>query len=836
MALLSAVLLCAAIPSLTISSIISLLVFIGSTAFVSYLMYKNFEFVPRAIKVVHVGVLLVLIGVLVDALTTIFTGESAGYGIDNVASVLGFVVISYGMIQIALARDAVSSRGDILDAVASTVVPAVIAFSILIPAAMDNPSTVERVDALVFMATNMVLFGVMFLLVYGAGYRSTGTSWSAAAGFFATTLTWLALIGDASGASWRPDLARLFGFGFVLYLIAISDPSLATFASPGTRKQTYRWVLYIGATGALGVWSAFNFDSVTAVGAAVLAVVTIARLRISQITNQRLTKISAVHSILATNLSVSNTVDEALEAGRLACMELIDERHNVSITTDASKGDHIDFLPEDTNKVIFSEAGTTLIHSEGRLQSFEVVAFEQIATVVDFAVGSVELRAQEAARIAQEDWFEAAKHDANTGLLNMTDFRSLDLISADLMVAFYFPDVSRATGTESVDAAEELMNLFATRLWGLVRDEDVLWRGDGATLILAIKKMEGEPAKWVEAKREKLAREVDHDGRNFMPTVTASVLRLEHPIKPASALVRLDMAARYASELSVFSPTIVFTPEIEAQVSRQWKIESAFASALRDPEESGFEVHYQPIINSRSKQVEGLEALARWKHAELGNISPAEFIPAAERAGLVSAVDSYVLNTALRDMEMLQAANAKLHIQVNMSPVSLTPERIREAANTVLLQRGKGTESGIVFELIESALGAHEINEMKEAMDYCRDIGIGLALDDFGSGESNFDRLAKLPFTQIKLANEFAQSGDSLLIESMLRTVSDLGMESVVEGVETQDQFEMVVAAGARRIQGWYFAKAKPLDETFDFLLERRVAESKRKGADSVEA
>ena len=293
-------------------------------------------------------------------------------------------------------------------------------------------------------------------------------------------------------------------------------------------------------------------------------------------------------------------------------------------------------------------------------------------------------------------------------------------------------------------------------------------------------------------------------------------------MRPDSALVRISIALGHAKETNHLASTVQYSEELENQVSRRWKIEASFGQALRDPAKGGFKVHYQPIVDTLSNNIIAVEALARWTHPELGDLSPAEFIPAAERIGMVSAIDGYVLNTALADMEDLRSIDPNIRVQVNISPVSLTGDRIREAANLVLLHRGRTADSGVVFEMIESAIGTYDVEDIRDSMEYCRDLGIELSVDDFGTGESNFDRMVKLPFTQIKLGNEFVQSEDTLLLESMLRTANDLGMDSIVEGVETKEQARLCASAGASAWQGWLFAKAQPIDQVFDLILKHK--------------
>jgi len=819
-------LVCAAIPSLKIAGAAGILLFIVSWLVGTWMLNRDWSLVPNSIKICHFGVTLILIGAVISAIDIIRTGQEE-FGFGTVITFIGYSMGAYGLFKAAQARDATSGLGDVYDSLASAVLPLTLISIYVVPFILEDVAFIERLDTVMFYGVMVFMMPVMFLLIYGSGKRSTGATWAASAGMFAIAVTALSIQGDSVGASWQPELVRFYSVGFIMYALAVSHPSLQTFATPGIRKQTYRWKLYaLVACGFFLSNSLIDFSTfqyvILGVGVAIFAVVTVARLRIATITNQRLTKINTIHSTLAESLAEADTIESSILAGERACQSLLGSDHKVLICH-AEDLENLQLSIAHYKTSVKSEASSTTILVDKVVQSYQRVAIEQIATVVDFATASVESRAEKAEKIAEEGWRQFSLKDQVTNLPNQKDFEEHEIKASNILTVFYFDDIERVRESEGIQQAEDLMKLFATRCSEQTRSDDVLWRGAGFKLILLSQYSVSDPTDWIESKRQYLSEVVNIGSASLSPTVSAGTYVIEEDMSATSALLRAEMALNQVRESNKPNSSILFDKEIEKTISRRWKIESGFAAALKNPPAGGFRVEYQPIVDTISTEVSAVEALARWTHPDLGSISPAEFIPAAEKAGLVSAIDNFVLNTALQDLDTLRAAKPGIEVHVNMSPVGLTPERIREAANTVMLARGSSEENGMVFEVIESAIGTQPLDELSAAMRYARELGIGISIDDFGTGESNFDRLGKLPFTQVKLANQFVQSEDSLLIESMLRTVSHLRLESVVEGVETKEQYEMVKAAGGDKIQGWYFVKAAPLAKTIDYIIDRKV-------------
>jgi sensor c-di-GMP phosphodiesterase-like protein len=231
-----------------------------------------------------------------------------------------------------------------------------------------------------------------------------------------------------------------------------------------------------------------------------------------------------------------------------------------------------------------------------------------------------------------------------------------------------------------------------------------------------------------------------------------------------------------------------------------------------------FEVYYQPIIDLQTRQCVGSEALLRWHHPDLGLILPEVFIPIAEKTGLIRDLSEWVVQRVLRDQVNLPLGN-DFYISVNLSPSLLGSQQFLDYVTRLLLTKRLSTHR-ILFEITENRLiETHHL----ENMSGFRNLGMRLALDDFGSGYSNLDYLDKFEFDYLKIDRRFVQriqsnNGQNPIVDTLIELGQNLGLEIVAEGVETEVQSHYLQTYGVRYAQGWLFAKALPLEEFRQFL------------------
>lgn len=234
-------------------------------------------------------------------------------------------------------------------------------------------------------------------------------------------------------------------------------------------------------------------------------------------------------------------------------------------------------------------------------------------------------------------------------------------------------------------------------------------------------------------------------------------------------------------------------------------------------------VHYQPIVDLDTHDVVAVEALARWQHPERGLLAPGVFIPLAESNGLVREVDRWVLRTALREVRSLLDAGAwppGCRVHVNFSPGDLDDPAIVDVVSGALRDHAVPA-STLSVEVTESAL--LEADRTRQHLEGIAELGVSLSLDDFGTRYAVLATLADLPFHTLKIDRSFVLSLENparvRLFEGIIRLAERLGLDTLAEGIETDEQREAVHHLGCRLGQGYLLGRPMPPDE-----LRRRLA------------
>ncbi|MFO1253398.1 MAG: EAL domain-containing protein [Inhella sp.] len=251
-----------------------------------------------------------------------------------------------------------------------------------------------------------------------------------------------------------------------------------------------------------------------------------------------------------------------------------------------------------------------------------------------------------------------------------------------------------------------------------------------------------------------------------------------------------------------------------AGLDDQSRFELDLARAIAEEQ---LELHYQPQCDAQGRAL-GVEALVRWRHPVQGPISPARFVPLAERNGLIVPLGELVLRQACRFAQDWQAQPGArpLQVAVNVSALQLAEDAGLERLLELVRQHRLPPQS-IKFELTESVL-ADQPERLRRLLARCREQGVCTSLDDFGTGYASLAYLGQLPFDQLKIDQSFVRAlGSSERALEVARTVVQLGqrlgMEVIAEGVETEAQREQLLAMGCARFQGYLFARPLPAGE-----------------------
>jgi len=236
-----------------------------------------------------------------------------------------------------------------------------------------------------------------------------------------------------------------------------------------------------------------------------------------------------------------------------------------------------------------------------------------------------------------------------------------------------------------------------------------------------------------------------------------------------------------------------------------------------------FELHYQPLVVLKTNDVNAFEALLRWNHPTRGMISPADFIPVAEETGLIVPLGEWVLKAACNE-----AVDWPDHIKVavNLSPAQLNSRNLVSMVTAALNESGMSPHK-LQLEITETVLLQNTFTTLA-TLHELRKMGVQIALDDFGTGYSSLSYLRSFPFDKIKIDRSFIQDLSNgaeplAIVNAVAGLAKCLNMTSTAEGVETQQQMEVLQSSGCTEMQGYLFSHARPAKEIRQFFAQRPV-------------
>lgn len=411
-----------------------------------------------------------------------------------------------------------------------------------------------------------------------------------------------------------------------------------------------------------------------------------------------------------------------------------------------------------------------------------------------------------------------ARHDTLTGLTN----RAVMLEKMDLALArMQHHDQPFAVLMLDLDqfkiindslghpVGDELLKAVAVRLRECVRQTDTIARlGGDEFAILAVLDEPTRTSAMAMAARllEAIGTAYAIDGNQlYIGTSIGIVLAPEHGTDSSTLLKNVDLALYKAKKegRGVFR---FFEEGLGVQARKRRILQAELHRALAEPASDEFEVHYQPIVCLETRNVISCEALVRWRHPQHPMISPADFIPLAEETGLIDSLTERVLLKACREAALWPAP---ISVSVNLSPMQfrgagpldmlrhclsasgLAPERLEVEITETVLLKGSADTVGILQEL--------------------RSLGVSVVLDDFGIGYSSLGNLRMFHFDKIKIdrsfIHELSRADNAAIVVALAQLGRSLGMKTVAEGIETEEQLVMVRSAGCSNGQGYLFGR-----------------------------
>ena len=428
---------------------------------------------------------------------------------------------------------------------------------------------------------------------------------------------------------------------------------------------------------------------------------------------------------------------------------------------------------------------------------------------------------------AQERIAWLARHDPLTETANRFHLRELleqeiKNLSNGSRLAIHLIDLDRfkeVNDTLGHAAGDLLLRAVAKRMRSTVRENDFVGRlgGDEFAVIQAGVMADEQVASLA----ERLLKVLNAPFRVMGHTVRVGasigvVMAPEHGTEPDSLLKKADLAL-YRVKSGGRGAYALYRPEFERIDNERVELETDLRGALAAGE---LELHYQPIVNLDTREVTGFEALMRWRHPKLGLIPPANFIPIAEKTGLIVEMGEWALHRACQDATSWPG---KMKVTVNLSALQFADSDPAEMTAAALARTGLAADR-LEFEITESVLMRNEERTL-EALGKLRRLGVRIALDDFGTAFASLSYLRKFAFDKIKIDRSFirelCERKDCVaIVNAVTGLAKALEIGAIAEGIETAEQLEKVKFAGCREVQGFYFSHAVPAAEVNAALLK----------------
>lgn len=432
-------------------------------------------------------------------------------------------------------------------------------------------------------------------------------------------------------------------------------------------------------------------------------------------------------------------------------------------------------------------------------------------------------------KLAIERIAHQAHYDSLTDLPNRVLFReqleqSLKWVYRGEQIAVLYLDLDQfktVNDTLGHPAGDELLKTVATRLRACLRETDIVARlgGDEFAIIQAAITGPRDIIDLVTRIHVAIREPFEAGGHRLVTDTSIGIAIAPEDGTDSDQLLKNADLAMYGAKADGRGTYRFFEPEMDARMKARRALEFDLREAMMCED---FELYYQPVINLRDNRIAGCEALLRWCHRERGMIPPAAFIPIAEETGLITPLGEWVLRTACAEAATWPNDTK---IAVNVSPTQFKSGSLVPLVINVLAASGLPAQR-LELEITEAVL-IHDDERALAVLHQLRELGVRIALDDFGTGYSSLSYLQRFPFDKIKIDQSFIKDvADTDASRSIVQAVVSIArarnITTTAEGVETEQQRELVRTLGCTEMQGYLFSPAIPAKEIAQLLLTRR--------------
>lgn len=426
-----------------------------------------------------------------------------------------------------------------------------------------------------------------------------------------------------------------------------------------------------------------------------------------------------------------------------------------------------------------------------------------------------------------------ASHDLLTELPNRLLFAeqvALALADAhyrDEMVGVAFLDLDRfKTINDTLGHAigDELLKQVAVRLHRCLREGDAIarWGGDEFTLLLPHLKSAEDISQIAKRLLAALSEPFFLGTQEFYVTASLGLALSPYDGEDVDTLLKHADAAMYQAKRQGKNNFQLYFEEINNRALEHLALESDLHKALGRQE---FFLHYQPQIDLRTYEIVGVEALLRWQHPQLGHVSPGQFIPLAEETGLICPIGEWVLREACCQQKRWQNMGLPpMRIAVNLSAKQFQqPDLVNQILRVL---EATGMDPKFLEVEITESVAMQNIGFTIATLNQLQDLGIQIAVDDFGTGYSSLNAIKHFPLNTLKIDQAFVREAchdpsDAAIARTIVALGRGLGLQTLAEGVEREEQLEFLLMLNCDRAQGHLFSKPMPPGEFVNFVLHR---------------
>lgn len=443
---------------------------------------------------------------------------------------------------------------------------------------------------------------------------------------------------------------------------------------------------------------------------------------------------------------------------------------------------------------------------------------------------------------AQQRLVYDTRHDSLTGLLNRNGFleRLKDAIAQmqqnpENSFVILFLDLDRfKIINDSLGhlAGDEMLVEIAERLCSVIRTEDVVGRFGGDEFIILIPQINdtGDAVRIAEHLLKRLKKSIKIFGQEVFTTASIGITLSSPDYHSAEDVLRDADTAMYFAKAQGKSRYAVFDRSMHESAVDQLQLESDLRRALENDE---FVLYYQPIVSLESGAICGFESLVRWQHPLKGLVSPIDFIPVAEEAGLIIPLGKWILEEACRQLKTWQQrfpSLASLTMNINISDRQFWQHKFSERVQHILKSEELDPAT-VGLEITESVI-MHDADKAAALFSKLKATGVNVYIDDFGTGFSSLSYLHRFHFDGIKIDRSFVKSMETEktnleLVGTIMLLANNLQLRVVAEGVETESQARLLSQLNCEWVQGFLFSRPLPAEEAEVLLVEQTFSQQR---------